>query len=220
MSSMQPKIKKALTVANILNQKIERIPFEEGTPWYEAYKQPQNRGVWFLWGGSGSGKSTKAMMTAKELAKNEKTLYATQEEETDDSDFVDRIEFLKMQDVAKKFHAQNYSLTELDKVLDRRGSAHVVIIDSAPYFFKNWDEYYRFKKKWANKKLIIIIGHADGKNPSTELQKRIMYDAKMKIFIEGYQAICKGRTIGPNGGRFIIWKEGFEKLHGENSINT
>ncbi len=214
----QPKLKRVLTVANILNQNIVRIPFEDDSDWYQAYKRPQNRGVWFMWGGSGSGKSTKAMMTAKKLAQYDKTLYATQEEETDDSDFVDRVELLKMQDVKKHFHAQSYTLQELDEYLEKRGSAHTVVMDSAPYYFKTWEEYYLFKKKWATKKLIIIIGHAEGKNPSTELQKRIMYDAKMKIFISGYLATCKGRTIGPNGGRFIIWKEGYEKLHGANSI--
>ncbi|CAM1341796.1 hypothetical protein [Tenacibaculum aestuarii] len=213
----QPKLKRVLTVANILNQNIVRIPFEDDSDWYKAYKRPQNRGIWFMWGGSGSGKSTKAMMTAKKLAQYDKTLYATQEEETDDSDFVDRVELLKMQDVKNNFHAQSYTLQELDEYLEKRGSAHTVVMDSAPYYFKTWEEYYLFKKKWATKKLIIIIGHAEGKNPSTELQKRIMYDAKMKIFISGYLATCKGRTIGPNGGRFIIWKEGYEKLHGANS---
>ena len=41
-----------------------------------------------------------------------------------------------------------------------------------------------------------------------------MYDAKMKIFVSGYLATCKGRTIGPNGGRFIIWEDGYKKIQG------
>jgi hypothetical protein len=44
-----------------------------------------------------------------------------------------------------------------------------------------------------------------------------MFDAKMKIFVNGYLALCRGRTIGPNGGKFIIWEEGYRRLHGENN---
>lgn len=206
------KLKRVLTVANVKSQNIERIPFKG--EFLEAFGNPQNRGVWFLYGGSGSGKSTKAMMLARELSKTYKTLYDLLEEEIDDADFIERMDMLKMQDVKDKFFVQQYSLKELDRYLEKRNSAHVVIIDSAPYIFKTWDEYYQFKKKWAAKKIIIIVGHAEGKNPRTELQKSIKYDAKMKIFASGYLAVCQGRTIGPNGGNFIIWEEGYNKLRG------
>jgi hypothetical protein len=211
----KPKLARVLTVANVKSQNIQRIPFEGD--FYEAFGSPQNRGVWFLYGGSGSGKSTKAMMLAKELAKKFKTLYDLLEEEIDDADFIERMDLMKMQDVKSNFFVQQYSLQDLDIYLEKRDSAHVVIIDSAPYIFKTWDEYYAFKKKWAAKKIIIIVGHAEGKNPRTELQKSIKYDAKMKIFVSGYLATCQGRTIGPNGGNFIIWKEGYDKLRGQNA---
>lgn len=206
------KLKKLLTVANIQNTKVERIPFED--EWYEAFKQPQNRGVWYVWGGSGSGKSSFAMQLAKELAKSGNVLYNVLEEETDDSDFIDRTITFQMQDVKESFHAQRYTLKELNAYLEKRSSADYIIIDSLPYFLENWQEYKEFKQQWATKKVLIFIGHAEGKNPSTELQKKVMFDAKMKIFVSGYLATCKGRTIGPNGGRFIVWQEGYEALQG------
>lgn len=208
------KLKKVLTVANIQSTEIKRIDFSGD--WYQAFKKPQNRGVWFVYGGSGSGKSTFAMQLAKELSKHDSTLYNLLEEETDDSDFIERTELCKMQDVAETFHAQRYTLEELDIYLSKRNSPRYVIIDSLPYFLNTWQEYIEFKNKWAKKKTLVFIGHADGKNPSTELQKRVMYDAKMKIFVSGYLATCKGRTIGPNGGRFIIWDEGYKTIQGEN----
>lgn len=210
----KPKLKRVLTVANLQNQKVERLTLSED--FYQAYGKPQNRGVWFLYGESGSGKSTKTMMLAKEMARTYKTLYDSLEEEPDDTDFIDRTVLLQMQDVKDNFFVQQYNLEELDLYLEKRNSAHVIIIDSATYLFKNWDEYLTFKKKWATKKLIIIIGHAEGKKPRTELEKSIMYNAKMKIFISGYLAINKGRTFGPKN-TFIIWNEGYDKIRGEDA---
>lgn len=210
----KPKLKRVLTVANITNQNVERIPFEG--EFLEAFGQPQNRGVWFVYGTSGSGKSTLIMQMAKEFAKHYKTLYNILEEETDDSDFIDRVALVKMQDVADNFHAQQYDLEELNEYLERRNSDKVVIIDSATYFFKNWSEYLEFKRKWATKKIIIIIGHAEGKNPRSELEKSIKYNAKMKIYVSGYLAINQGRTFGTKS-RLITWQKGYDDLNGVNA---
>ncbi|AOW09486.1 hypothetical protein [Flavobacterium gilvum] len=205
-------VKKALTVANIKAQKIKRIPFSGA--FYEAYRQPQNKGVWFIWGGSSSGKSSKVMQTAKEFAKHEKVLYNLLEEELDDSDVIERVDMFDMHDVKDNFLMQKYTLEELTAYLKKRNSPKVVIIDSATYFFKNFAEYLAFKEMFKSK-IIIITGHAQGANPRSELEKDIMYDAKQKIFVSGFLSVCKGRTIGPNGGLFIIWKEGYDKARGE-----
>ena len=156
------------------------------------------------------------MLLAKELAKFYKTLYNSLEEETDDSDFIDRVALVNMQDVKENFHAQQYNLEELNEYLERRNSDKVVIIDSATYFFKNKVEYFSFKRKWATKKIIIITGHAEGKNLRSELEKDIMYNAKMKVFVSGYLATNKGRTFGTTNN-FIIWKEGYDKIRGVNA---
>lgn len=206
------KIKRVLTVANILNQNIERVDFKG--EWFEAFRNPQNRGIWFVWGNSGSGKSAFLMQMAYEFARNEKVLYDPLEEETDDSDFIERTKLFRMNEVEKNFNAQTYNAKQLDAYLSKRGSANIVIVDSITYFFKRFDEYLAFKKKWAHRKIIIFSGHAQGKEPRTEFEKSVMYDAKMKIFTSAYLATCKGRTIGPNGGLYIIWQEGYDKLRG------
>ena len=214
-TTKQKPLPKALTVANILNQTVSRIPFEGD--WYQAFRQPQDKGVWLAWGGSGSGKSTFILQLAKALAKcNYNTFLNLCEEETDDTDFMDRVEMCQMSDVSDKFLARSYNHHELCEYLDRRNSPKVVIIDSATYFFDNFEQYMAFKRKYRNK-IIIITAHARGVNPKEELETRIMYDAKMKIYINGYLALCKGRTIGPNGGRFIIWHEGYKNLLGDKS---
>jgi uridine kinase len=211
--SNKPKpLLKALTVANIVNQAITRILFTG--VWYQAFKQPQDKGVWFIWGGSGSGKSTFILMLAKALALlGLKVFLNLCEEETDDSDFIDRMEMQTMSDVKDNFLAMSYNYADMLVYLKRKNSPKVVIIDSATYFFDSFEQYKDFKRMFRNK-IIIITGHARGQNPKFELEDRIMYDAKMKIYVNGYLALCKGRTIGPNGGRFIIWQEGYDDLHG------
>ena len=206
-------LRKVLTVANVLNQNIDRVPFDN--EFFEAYKQPQTKGVWFFWGTSGSGKSTHVVQVAKELAKTYKTFYNLLEEETDDSDFIERLERNKMQDVKDNFFTASYDYEQCCEYLDKRNSPHVIVIDSATYFFKDFDQYMEFKKKY-KKKIIIITGHAETSKPRTQLEVDIMFDAKQKVFINGYLATCKGRTIGPKG-TFIIWQEGYEKLRGEKS---
>ncbi|MDB4157942.1 ATP-dependent serine protease [bacterium] len=207
-------MKKALTLANIQNQVIKKILFTG--IWLDAFGNPQNRGLWFIWGGSGSGKSTFLMMLAKVLAALDyKVLYNLLEEESDDLDYIERTQLIGMQEVKDHFLTASYDLNDLDTYLSSRNSPQVVVIDSLPYLTKSFDEWMVFKRKWSKKKILIVSGHAKGKNPSTEMQERVMFDAKMKIFVTAYLAICKGRTIGKNGGRFIIWKEGYEKLRGQ-----
>jgi uridine kinase len=206
---------KALTVANILNQKVQRIPFIG--KWFEAFKEPQDKGVWFIWGGSGSGKSTFVMNLSKALALlGFKVFYNLLEEETDDTDFIDRINFNEMNDVEENFLARSYDYNDGVTFLKRKNSAKVVVIDSATYFFESFEQYKQFKRMFKDK-IIIITGHANGKNPKHALEDAIMFDAKMKIFVNGYLALCKGRTIGPNGGRFIIWEDGYRRLNGESN---
>lgn len=205
---------RVLTVANILNQKVNRIDFTGD--YYQAFKQPQDRGVWFIWGTSGSGKSTFIMMLCKELAKlGYKTFLNLLEEETDDTDFIDRITMLNMNEVADSFWTRTYNHDETVAYLKKNPRIKVVVIDSATYFFENFEQYKRFKRMFKDR-IIIITGHANGKNPKSALEDSIMYDSKMKIFTNGYLASCKGRTIGPNGGKFIIYEEGYNNINGEN----
>lgn len=205
------RLKKVLTVANVQNQAIQRVPF--GGDWYQAFKRPQNRGVWFVWGSSGSGKSTFLMQLAKQYAHHGKVLYNLLEEEPDDSDYIERTQRCAMNEVESNFFTQTYNYDELNRYLERRNSPDTAIIDSATYLTKDFKEYYELKKRFKNKTL-IFSGHAQGKEPRTEFEKSIMYDAKMKIYISGYAAYCKGRTIGPNGGVYIIYPDGYEKLQG------
>jgi hypothetical protein len=211
---VEGKMKRALTVGNIVNQSVKRIDFTGD--FQLAFKNPQNKGVWFIWGGSGSGKSSFVIQLEKEFARSVRTFHNELEEDLDADEFIERIKINQMQDVKDTFLSASYNYNELCTYLDKNKSIKVITINSATYFFNSFEQYLDFKVKYKSR-IIIVVAHAQGKQPYSELEKRIMFNANQKIFVEGYLASCKGRTIGSNGGLFIIWKEGYEKLRGQQS---
>ena len=215
-------MKKALTVANVVNQKVTLIDFSTcENELYQAFGNPQDKGIWFAWGGSGSGKSSLLLDIAKAFCKNDlKAIFNELEEDLDDFDFINRLKLKNMQDVKDYFLTASYNFEEMCAYLDGRNSPKVVVINSAPYFFKDLAQYFEFVKKYRRKKIIIISGMAKGNNPYSELETKIMYDANKKIFCSAYLASCKGRTIGPNGGTYIIWQEGYEKTRGTENLQN
>jgi len=208
-------MKRVLTIANINAIKVKRLALTND--FYQAFGAPQDRGVWFVWGGSASGKSSFLMQLAYEFAQTEKTLYNLLEEEPDDADYIDRTQLFNMHEVARNFHTAQFNYDELIVYLKKRNAPKVVFIDSITYFGIDFEKYIKLKKQFKTKRF-VIVGHASGKRPRTKLEEDIMFDAKMKIYVEGYAAYCKGRTIGPNGGIYTIWQEGYEKIQGQKNI--
>jgi hypothetical protein len=143
-----------------------------------------------------------------------KAIHNELEEDLNDLDFINLMRLKNMQDVKDSFLTASYNYEEMCEYLDRRDSPKVVSINSATYFFKDLAQYFEFTNKYKRRKILIISGMAKGNNPYSELETKIMYDANKKAFCAGYLATCKGRTIGPNGGTYVIWQEGYDKLRG------
>lgn len=221
MAKEKAELKRALTVANVLETKVEKIEFKGR--FYDVFGHPQKKGRWFIWGLSSSGKSSFVMQLIKEFARTEKTLHVSLEESLDDENLQDRLRLFNMQDVSSNYKAVDDNLSDLTDRLNRRGSAQVVVIDSAPYFFMNsnspFSDYMDFTRKFKNKTL-IFIGHASGQQPKSELENRIMYDATQKVIVSGYLATNKGRKYGPNATQFVVWQKGYEDLHGQTPKNS
>lgn len=215
-------LRKVLSVTDVTSIKIEQIKFSGR--FYDVFGNPQNKGRWFIWGSSGSGKSSFIMQLTKEFSQTHKTLLVSNEEERTDEAFQDRFNLFHMQDVKSNLQIiDKESLEDLTERLKKRNSAQVVIIDSVPYMFlykgKTIADYFQFIEDFKDK-LIIFIGHAEGKNPATEFEKRVMYDATQKVFVSGYVATNKGRKFGPNSNQFIIWKKGYDDLMGAKNIES
>jgi hypothetical protein len=104
-------------------------------------------------------------------------------------------------------------MEDLDARLKKRKSPDIIVIDSFQYTQMSFKEYQEFKARHRDK-LLIFISQADGNKPSGRTAVSVMFDAALKIWVEGYRAISKGRYFG-NKGYYTIWKERADIYWGE-----
>ena len=87
------------------------------------------------------------------------------------------------------------------------------MIDSIQYSGMSYAQYKEFRKRFRNK-ILIIVSHAEGKEPQGATARRIRYDASVKVRVEGYKAFITSRYGG--GEPFTIWEDGATKYWGFN----
>jgi hypothetical protein len=192
---------------------MKKDSFSFESKWEEAFGAPERTGVWFVWGNSGNGKTSFIMQLCKELCKYGRVAYDSLEE-GDSLSMQNTLIRFGMGAVNRKFLLLNCEpIDELSERMSKHKSPDFYIIDSFQYARMSYREYIRFKEVHRDK-LIIFISHADGRNPEGRAAKSVMYDATLKIWVEGYKAFSKGRFIGPTG-EYVIWPEGAEKYWGE-----
>ena len=202
--------RKAKGVREMLSKTFDTLDFKD--EWFEAFGTPERYGVWIIWGNSANGKTSFAMQLCKHLCRFGRVAYDSLEEGAGLS-MRNTLERYGMLDVNGKFMLiDNESIEELSVRLKKRRSPDFIIIDSFQYAQLTYKQYIAFKEKHPNK-LLIFISHADGNLPNGRAAKSVMYDASLKIYIEGFRAFSKGRFIGPRG-YFNIWPEGAEEYWG------
>lgn len=204
-------MERAFTINDILNKKYKLFDFKD--EWEEAFSKPERCGVWFIWGNSGNGKTRFTMQLAKYLTNFGKVLYNSLEEGSSHT-IRKAFEDVGMSEVKQKMLLVSESLEKLNQRLEKQRSSNIIIIDSFQYAQISYKQYIAFKEKHHNK-LIIFISHADGKQPAGRSAKSVMYDATLKIWVEGFKAFSKGRYIGSKG-QLTIWEEGASRYWQEN----
>lgn len=197
-------LQRAKSVNDILKINRPALQFED--EWQRAFSTPERCGVWFIWGNSGNGKSSFVMQLCKYLTKFGKVVYNSLEEGASLT-MQNTLRRFAMSDVNRRFQlVDGESMEDLSVRLSLKRSADFVVIDSFQYTQMNYKQYIAFKEQHKNK-LLIFISHADGKMPAGRSAKSVMYDASLKIWVEGYRAFSKGRFIGETG-IYTIWDQG------------
>lgn len=205
------KLKRALSVSEILKMKKKLLNLTGA--WADAFGSPEFYGVWFIWGNSGNGKSTFVMQLCRELCKFGSVLFVSMEEGTSLT-LQNTLRRESMIEANRRLKIiKGEPIDDLSERLSQRKSADFVVIDSFQYTQMTYKAYLSFKEQHPNK-LLIFISHADGKSPSGRSAKSVMYDASLKIWVEGYRAFSKGRFFG-TVGHYTIWEEGSRKYRGE-----
>lgn len=178
----------------------------------DAFGEPERRGVWFVWGNSANGKTSFVMQLCKELSKHGRVAYDSLEEGAGLT-MINTLRRHRMDETGKRFQLLDCEpINELSERINKHKSPDFYVIDSFQYTQMGYREYIAFKEKHRNK-LLIFVSHADGKNPDGRTAKKVMYDASLKIYVEGFRAFSRGRFIGPTG-IYTIWKEGADKYWG------
>lgn len=199
------RVKGELTLKNIVNAKIPVFDFTG--EWYDAFGKPQRNGVWFIYGNSGHGKTTFLLMLMKQLANFGNIMFVPYEEGNVSVSLQKGINRLGLLEANKKVIVCTHNSKDLAERLSKRKSPEIVIIDSLDLSeFKQIKQVADFKNRFKNKTL-IFTGWADGKVPANKIGKDVLYLANQKIFVEGYRAISRGRSLGERG-YLTIWEEG------------
>ena len=207
-------MKKALSMVDLMRKNREVYAFEGALQ--EAFGQPEQNGVWFIWGRSGNGKTSFVLQLCKELTRYGKVAYDSLEE-GDSLTMQNALMRVGMGDVGRRFILLNESLKELDTRLKRRRSPDIVVVDSFQYAHIDLKQYEEFIDRYKNK-LIIFVSQADGLKPWGRTAQSAMYSASLKIWVEGYRAISKGRYRG-NLGYYTIWAEKAEEYWNKQGNN-
>ena len=204
--------KRAMTAREVL--RLKKQVFEFTGAWHDFIGWPERRGVWFIWGNSGNGKSSFAMQLCKELAKFERVAYNSLEE-GDSLSMQDNLRRHGMGGLGSRFVLIREDMETLMARLRTRKSYRVVVIDSFQYTQMNYRDYIRLRDAFPER-LFIFISHADNKKPSGRAATSVMYDATLKVWVEGHKAISKGRFIGSTG-ELVIWEEGARRYWSKNN---
>lgn len=200
-------------VREFLSMKFDTLPFEG--EWYEAFGTPESRGVWLVWGKSGSGKTSFVMMLCKELCKYGRVVYDSLEEGFCLA-MQNTVRRFGMMEVNRRFLLTCETMEELSLRLNRQKAPNFVVIDSLQYTGLTFPKFKKFKDQHKDK-LLIFISHASGENPAGRTAVQVLHNACMKIYVEGKRAKCHGRTIGPKG-YYDVWPEEAEKYFGERPV--
>ena len=203
---------RAISNKNVLAEQFETADFDG--PFLASFGRPELRGVWLIWGDSGSGKTTFTLQLCKYLAGFRRVAYDSLEQGLSLS-LQKAWERVGMAEAGSNIILLNKEdLPELRARLRKRKSPEIIVIDSLQYLDKFYMKQFKDLKAEFPDKLFVFISQADkaGKDPDGYIAKKIRYDADIKIKVEGFKAFVttryEDRDKGEGGEDFIIWEQG------------
>lgn len=188
----------------VVNRTLEVSP--EWEPCVGA--EISRHGAFFFWGNSGNGKSSAVMSFARMLASQGKVLYVSREEGYGLS-FQNTLRRYGMGEFGARFQVVDREDVEtLSERLSKPKSPEFVILDSIQVMGLSWKDYRLLRERFP-RKLFVLVSQTDGRQPEGRPARRMMFDADLKVWVEGHVAFSKGRFIGETG-KYVVWQEAAE----------
>lgn len=191
---------------------LRRPSISLGGEWENCVGEMDRHGVVFFWGSSGNGKTSAVVSFCKELCRFGQVLYVSLEEGYSLS-MQNTLRRFGMQECGSRFQLlDSFSFDDLQERLCKQRSPEFIVIDSFQYTRMSYKDYIRFKEQYRNK-MLIFVSHAVGHQPAGKPAVAVMYDAMLKIWVEGHVAQSKGRFMGSTQ-KAVIWRHGAELYWG------
>lgn len=199
---------RAYTYKDIANKNFATVDFEG--VWLAHIGRPELSGSWFVYGGSGHGKTSYQLQLTKYLCGFAKVHINTLEEGMRES-FRLALDRAGMAAVANKFTFQSENYQDLNDRLKGSKPPAVVVIDSMQYFFRGLkvEDYWGMLKAFP-KVLFIFISHAKGNQPEGAFADDIRYHSDVKIFVKDYLAQVQTSRYG-GCEPYVIWEAGYHR---------
>lgn len=208
-------MKRLLSNCDVSKAMFDVAPFDG--EWLASFGRPELRGTWTIFGTSGSGKTTFALMLCKYLSQFGRTMYDSLEQGLSRSMQIawDRV---GMSEAGRGVVFGNkVFLDDLKEKLSRPKSPQIIIIDSITAiqgFHKS--DYANLVKTFPNK-LFIFIAHEKNHKAHPAVAEYVRCLSDIKVHVSGYRAFITSRfedaEAGEGGQDFVIWEEGCSKYY-------
>ncbi|WP_025843368.1 ATP-binding protein [Porphyromonas gingivicanis] len=207
---------KAFSNHNVLSAKFTLANFEG--EWLRHLGRPALNGIWFVFGKSGSGKTTYCLQLAKYLTQFVKRIGYNSLEQGLSPSMQQAWRKAGLEECGRRIMLiERESLEELEERLKKKQSPDVIFIDSVLYLANPAREIIALRHKFPTK-LFIILGQERNSDVWDAKQMKIKHDADIKIRLVGGVARCETRystADGYGGADFVAYEKLKEKFNAE-----
>lgn len=197
---------RAYSPREILKIKVPRLD-ETAPEWVALLGRQRSRGVWFVWGNSGNGKTEFVMQLLRMFARHGRTHYLSLEEASDNDHMQEAIRRNRL-DEMDNIRISYDTYDELCERLRAHKSPRFVIVETLQYWDISYEQYKALKEEFRHC-LFVFVSHVseDGRQPDGAVARRIKRDSDLRLWLEGFKVFNRGRTMGLTN-EYTIWPDG------------
>ena len=187
-------MRKAYSITDGKKRKFKFIELKG--EWKRHLGEVEQSGSSIVYGKSGEGKTSYALLKSKAICEAQKVLYNTAEEGYRAS-WVRSLDLNNMSVVKSKFSYCKEQYDEFFKRLKKKRRPKVVVIDSVQYFFlgKKKADYFKLIETF-NETHFIFLSHISKGLPEGPVAMAIYWDCQNRILVQDFKAYVEKSRCG------------------------